>query len=650
MSINQLSSVTPSDQIDSKQVKYMNKDYSEFKKNLVDFTKFYFPDTYQDFSDSSPGSIFIDMASYIGDTLSYYTDHSFRESLLAYAQETENIVSIAQGLGFKPKLTTPSFCRVSMTALVPADADGNLDITYLPQIAHGSAFNATTQNNTGTFLTADLVDFSNAKDREIKPYSLDPITSLPDTFLVIKRNIKVSSVTTKTVDVVVGSPEKFLKVQLQDDNAVEILSVTDAEGNVWYEVDNLSQDYRFRDTLVSARGSYDPLYILKPIKVNRRFITRLNRDLKLELVFGSGTGDLTDVWELPDYKSVYDEQYLQNMTNVALDTLNFTNSNSFGLAPGNTTLTIRYTVSNGISSNVPSNTITQIANLQTVNETRTFTGGQQSTFNAMISSITVTNDEPATGGSQRSTPEQIRQAAIGFVNAQGRVVTSADYEKRILSMPSKYGAVSKAFALRDQSIAYIIKQTEIAKGTAQSGDPDDDILYVEDSPVNNNINLYVLGYDNNRRLANLNSTVKQNIKKFLNGYRLLTDRVNIVDAFRVSIGVNYSITVYRGYNTYDVLARVSDSLSKYLDVDRWDINQPIVIDDIFYQIGKVDGVQTVNNLEIINKYQQKHGSDYAPYQYNISENTIDKVIYPSADPCIFELRYPQNDIVGTARQ
>ena len=426
--------------------------------------------------------------------------------------------------------------------------------------------------------------------------------------------------------------------------------MTDAEGNTWYEVDNLSQDYRFQDTLVSATGSLAPLYTLKTTKTNRRFITRFNRDLKVELVFGSGTGDLSDVYENPDYKSVYDSSYLQNMTNVALDTLNFTNSNSFGLAPGNTTLTITYTVSNGLRSNVPSGTITKVTGLTTLNETRNLSAADQGTFNTMVSSITITNDEAASGGVDAPTVEQIRQAAIGFVNAQGRVVTSQDYEKRILSMPSKYGAVAKAFVIRDDAINNIKSQTDAATRAKESVDPEDDVLYVDNNPENTNVNLYVMGYNNDRRLSVLNNTVKSNIKKFLKGYKILTDRVNILDAFRVSFGINYSIVVYKGFTVQDVLARCSDSLAQYFDTDNWDINQPIIIDDVLLQIAKVDGVQSVTKLNFVNKYQQRDGSDYASHTYDFEFNTTDRIIYPSADPCIFELRYPQNDIVGTGRQ
>ena len=201
MAISKTSAVVLSDQIDKKQVKYLNKDYAEFKKNLVDFAKFYFPDTYQDFSDSSPGSIFIDMSAYIGDVLSFYTDNSFKESLLAYAEERENIVAIAQGLGFKPRLTAPSQCRAIMSVLVPADVNGDLDVRFLPRIAAGSSFRATTQFDAGTFLTQDICDFGNSIDRTSTIYSLDSGTGLPTSYLISK-TCKLISATEKTLEYV----------------------------------------------------------------------------------------------------------------------------------------------------------------------------------------------------------------------------------------------------------------------------------------------------------------------------------------------------------------------------------------------------------------------------------------------------------------
>jgi hypothetical protein len=627
----------------------LNKDYSDFKKSLVEFTKFYFSDTYQDFSDASPGSIFLDLSSYIGDVLSYYTDHSFKESLLAHAEEKENIVSLAQGFGYKPRLVTPAFCTVSMSALIPADSEGNLETKYLPRFLSGTSFAVSTQNDVGTFVTKDICDFGDAINRDVRPFSLQE-TGVPDFYLVSKP-IKTISGTEKTIERVITTPTKFLKIEVPGANVVDIKSVVDAEGNTWNQVDNLSQDYIFQDIVASPSSTaVVPFYKLKTIKTNRRFVVRLNRNLKTELIFGGGTGDLSDVYENPDYKSVYDENYLQNMTNVALDTLNFTTGNSFGLAPGNTTLTITYRIAGGVTSNVGSGLINKISNLNTGNETRVLSALDQGIYNTMLSSVTVTNDEAASGGGSPPTVEQIRQSAMGYINAQSRIVTSIDYEKRVLSMPAKYGAVHKAFVIKDDAINAVVKYTKEEQQGIESIDPEDDVNYVDDSPINTNINLYVMGLDSNNRLTTINNSVKLNIKQFLKGYRILTDRINIVDAFRVSIGINYSIVVYKGSNTTDTLVRCSDTIRKYFNIDDWQINQPIIKDDLLVKIANVDGVQSVTSLTFVNKWRQEDGSDYAAYTYNIEANTKDRVIYPSADPCIFELRYPQTDIMGSAVQ
>jgi|3_EtaG_2_1085321.scaffolds.fasta_scaffold06275_6 hypothetical protein len=651
MSHNQLSNVTLDERIDKKQVKYTNKDFSDFKKNLVEFTKFYFTDTYQDFSDASPGSIFLDLASYVGDVLSYYTDHSFKESLLAYAEEPENIVSLAQGFGYKPQLVMPASCVVSMSALIPADTVGSLDTKYLPRFSAGTSFTATTETDSGTFITQDICDFGNAIDRDVRPFALDSNTDLPSSY-VVSKPIKTVGVIEKDFKMILGSPEKYLKIELPEDDIVDIKSVTDSEGNTWHQVDNLSQDYVFQDTLVNITdASVMPLYSIRTVKVNRRFVVRVNRDMKTELVFGSGLGDLSDIYQEPDYRTVYDENYLQNMTNVALDTINFTTGNSFGLAPGDTTLTITYRKATGLAANVSAGTITKINNLVTVNETSIFTVAEQTVWDAVVSSVSVVNEEAARGGGGAPTVEQIRHSAIGYINAQRRVVTTSDYEKRVLSMPEKYGAVAKSFVMKDDAITATLNLEQYVEIPHwRTLDPEDDIQFVHNRPLNTNINLYVLGLDSNKRLTTLNGTIKSNIKQFLKGYRMITDRINILDAFRVSIGVHYTIVVYKGHMTADVLVRCHDTIRKYFNIDRWQINQPLLKDDLLVEIAKVDGVQSIPELSFSNKYQQRDGSDYATYTYDLVANERDRVIYPSVDPCIFEIRYPQTDIVGTAVQ
>jgi hypothetical protein len=131
---------------------------------------------------------------------------------------------------------------------------------------------------------------------------------------------------------------------------------------------------------------------------------------------------------------------------------------------------------------------------------------------------------------------------------------------------------------------------------------------------------------------------------------MLTDDVNIVDAFVVNIAVEFHIVVYRNYNMNDVIARCIDSIKEFFNIDKWQINQPIIMNDLKLAIGSIDGVQTVTNVVIANKYKFKDGRDYFEHRYPIDEAITDDIIYPSLDPCIFEIRYPETDIVGFARQ
>jgi len=262
----------------------------------------------------------------------------------------------------------------------------------------------------------------------------------------------------------------------------------------------------------------------------------------------------------------------------------------------------------------------------------------------------VSNVEPATGGGDVETIEEMRQNALAFFNAQNRVVTDKDYLVRTYSLPPQFGSVAKAFVMRDEQINAVENQDASKLVYNVDADPYNNRSYVNDPVAPSSINLYVLGYNSSRQLTTLNSLVKQNLAKYLEQFRVLTDDVNILDAFVVDIGVNFDIVVYRNYNMSDVLARAIDAVKEFFNIDNWQINQPIVLNDLRLAIGSVDGVQTVTNVVVGNKYFFQDGKDYQEYRYPISEATIDDIIYPSLDPCLFELRYPDTDIVGNARQ
>jgi hypothetical protein len=217
-------------------------------------------------------------------------------------------------------------------------------------------------------------------------------------------------------------------------------------------------------------------------------------------------------------------------------------------------------------------------------------------------------------------------------------------------MPSQFGSISKAFVVRDEQINAIGQANSESLELNNDENPFNNRKYVVDPVAPNAINLYVLGYNENKNLTTLNTLVKKNLAKYLEQYRVLTDDVNILDAFVVNIGVEFNIIVYRSYNMNDVVARCIDAIKTFFNIAQWQINQPIIMNDLRLAIGSVDGVQTVTNVSITNKYRFQDGRDYFEHRYPIDEATVDDVVYGSLDPCIFEIRYPETDIVGFARQ
>jgi hypothetical protein len=626
----------------TKQINYLAKTFTDFRQNFIEFTKAYYPNTYADFNEASPGMMFIEMASYLGDVLSFYIDNAFKENLMAYAEQQENVVAIAQFLGYKPKLVSPATTEAELSIVVPAVVvDGNYvpDSKYLLKVAIGSTFST----NEAQSVSFRLVEPINFNDITVDNYTINSYdgSGNPVNFVVTKQ-CKLIAAVEKTTTISFGSAQRFVTKELPDDNVIGITRVVDASGNNWYEVDYLAQDVIMDDTLVSNNGEVGamPSAGLRLRKVPRRFVTRLNRTLRTELMFGSGVTNDSDLDVLVDSRQIATNQYgnsiVNTVGNVAINNFNFLNSTAYGLSPSNTTLTVSYLVGGGVQTNCNANTIVNINNLIVENDTTGYSTAEVTVFNSVLQTVQINNPFPATGGGSGETLEEIRENALAFFNAQNRVVTMEDYTVRTYAMPARYGTVAKAYAIKDEQINSIL--------TLQNSQ------FVDNSINPTAINLYTLGYNSNKKLTTLNTITKQNLARYMEQYRLLTDDINILDAFIINIGVQFDITVFRNYNMKDVLARCIDTIQDMFDINKWAINQPIVLSDIVYELGSVEGVQTVKNVEIFNKYQFKDGLDYQPYRYDISDATINGVIYPSLDPSIFELRYPQNDIIGNATQ
>ena len=663
-----------------KDIKYLNKDFAEYRGNLIEFAKTYFPKTYSDFNESSPGMMFIEMASYIGDSLSYYVDDTLKESLMVHAEDIENVMALSQYLGYKPKVTSPAVTTLSVYQLVPSTGvggDNTFDTTYLLTIKEGMQV---TDSENNTFLTRDVVDFADDTDREITIYETDSITG-ETTFYLAKKYVQAISAQVETKEFDFGSYESFQTIELSDTNVIDIYDVRDSNGNKWYEVPYLGQEMVFEDypnTEINDPDLYQfkttVPYILKTTKTPRRFVKKVNGDSTTTIQFGAGDPTANDEQMIPNLKNV--GLGLPNSIsklNESFDPTNFLKTKTYGTSPSNTTMTVKYLVGGGISSNVAKGSLKKISNIEFEEDTQLLSNNTLGLYNATKNSVAVDNEIPATGGRGGDTVDEIRENALANFGAQNRAVTAKDYQVRVLSMPTKFGSIAKSYATADGTLdnnspSSILSSpkalqefTDIVMGFVEkpnSEEPDRRTVQQElqkfligktsnDNEKNNPfaINLYLLGYDGNGKLTNLNQAVKENLKTYLNEYKVLTDGVNISDGYIINIGINFEVITLNNYNKSEVITECISDMKDYFDINNWTFNNTINISELELLLANVDGVSSVPKLEIVNKC---HGN-YAPNSYNIEAAIKDKILYPSLDPSVFEIKFPDVDIKGRAK-
>jgi hypothetical protein len=618
----------------SKTVQYLNKDFDSLKAQLINFAQTYYPNTYNDFNEASPGMMLIEMASYVGDVLSFYIDNQIQENFLQFAKQRKNLLAQAYTFGYQPKVTKAASVLLSVYQVVPATiASGQYepDFNYALILEEGGKVSSNLDSNIQFFINEKL-DFSKStpgSETEISVYSTDVFQN--PQFYLLKKTVKATAGTLTSTNITFGNPERFPTVDIIDTNIIEIVSVVDSDNNKWYEVPYLAQDTIFEPTANIAQNDpnlsqYNETvpYLLKLKKVPRRFVTRFKENNQLQMQFGPGVSSGADEEIIPNSDNIgLGLPYGVNKMTTAFDPSNFLYTQTYGIAPSNTTLTINYLKGGGATSNAPVGTLTQNSGVTT-----TFNGTNLDSIlsNTVLTSLAFDNEEAANGGGDGDTNEQIRQNSLSSYPTQLRTVTKDDYVIRTLSLPSKFGVISKAYINQDISIQNNFTTDLIATQNY------------------NAISLYILSRDNNNNLTVPNNALKQNLKTYLSQYRMITDAVNINDAFIINIGVNFEIIVRPNYNNRLVLNNCLTLLQSYFNIDNWQINQPIILPEIYSNLDQVEGVQTVQNVEIINKAGSN--TNYSQYSYDIKGATINNIIYPSLDPSIFEVKFPTTDIQG----
>jgi hypothetical protein len=624
-----------------KDIRYLSRDFGSLRQNLIDFAKNYFPNTYQDFNESSPGMMFLEMSAYVGDVLSYYTDVALQESMILQASETQNILNLAQSFGYSPKTSIAANVKLDVFQIVPAIGSGvnnSPDWNYAFAIEPGMRVES--ENNSSIqFRTIDYLDFrfsSSFDPTEITVFEVDDSTNEPE-FYLLKKSVNAVSGVLKTASFEFGSPKPYDKVIIQDSSIIEILKAVDSDGNEWYHVPYLAQDTVFdpipniprNDKFLSKYRGETP-YLMKMKKVSRRFSSRTfgtNFTSSYEISFGAGVSDFDDEEIIPNPDLIGSSLTgIESSTSQNIDPSNFLYTKTYGIAPNNTTLTFSYTQGGGIKDNVESDKLTRIVQRTILLDESSL---DSTLYQQVIGSLACTNPEPATGGKDGETIDEIRQNALASFASQNRAVTKEDYIIRAYSLPQKFGSIAKA---------YITKDTQLTEES----------IYNSDRVANDlALNFYVLGYDGSNKLTTINEATKENLKTYLNHHRILTDAINIKDAYIINIGIEFDIITLPDQNGNQVILRCIDKLKRYFDIKKWQINQPIIISNIYTELDKVNGVQTVTNVRIVNFYDTTLG--YSEHAYNIDLATRDGIIFPSLDPSIFEIKYPDNDIIGRVR-
>jgi len=616
----------------SAEIKYLNKDFTTFKQALIDYAKAYYPTAYNDFSVSSPGTMFIDMASYVGDVLSFYLDNQIQESFLEFAKQQNNLYSIAYMLGYKPKATSAAVTKIDVYQQVrPTIVNGvyQPDFNDAITIAEGAQIQSNV-NGSANFYIPEKVDFtlsSSIDPTEISVYDTDN-NKQPKRYL-LKKSTQAISGQVKTTTFTFGQPTRFPTVTITDNNIIEILSITDStSGDRWYEVPYLAQDYILQPVTNTA-ANYPSLaqfsnqvpFVLEKINVPKRFVSRFKSSGVLELEFGAGINNVSSSAIIPNPFNVgIGTLNGLTMLNTAYDPTNFVTTEDYGLAPTNTTLTVTYLVGGGAAANVQANELTVIKSIASSFK------GNPANGDTIKATVAFINPEPATGGGDGDNTEALRQNTLAQFPSQLRAVTQQDYLGMILSIPPKFGQVAKAYVTKDETVfkSYLVDEP------------------AEKDPLATTV--YLTGYNSSKQFAPPSPALYKNIQTYIEQFRMLTDVINLKQAYIINIGVSFDVVLRPNYTSREVLAKALDELKSYFDRNKCQINQPIILSEIYTLIDKVAGVQTVQKVTINNLTGEDN--NYSKYSYDISAATLNGIIYPSLDPSIFEVKFPDKDIQG----
>lgn len=593
----------------------INRDFASLKKSLIQFTKADHSGSYTDFNEASPGMALLEWSAFVGDNMSFYIDDSFKELDMRRARQLENVVSLAKSKGYRPRGKSAATGPVHVAIEVPARTDGSGNVipdeSYIPVLRAGSQF----EGAGATFESVQDLNFSSSLDRQVTGSRFDPTTGTPTHFGIFAPVDAVGG-ETKTESFQISEFKRFRRLELTNADVLEILSVTDSDGNEWDEVEYLAQDWVIDAVQNDGEDSSAVPYLMRLRAVPRRFIVdRDVRSRKSSLVFGSGDGLSFDDELIPsvaDYSIPVTGRRRLSMRPI--DPRNFLKTSGLGLSPYSTTVTVRYRCGGGPETNVEARVV---RNVSRADLTFPRTDLSPTVRGSVESSVSCVNLERMVGGLPEETIEEIKANSDAFFAAQGRAVTREDTVAHVLSMPEKFGRPEKVYVRPSLSSAAAM-------------------------------DIHVLSRDANGLLTTATPGLKKNIQTYMSRVRMLTDGMNILDSDIINLKLNFGVVIQSKSNRDQVLLRCFDDMMEFFDKNRGQINQPIVLSEISSRLQDISSVISVYQLEFRAVAGTIDGYEYSTVSFDPTAATRNGIIY-CPENAIFEVRYPRKDIVGSTR-
>ena len=602
----------------SRERSFLAKDFDGFRAQLLDYARVYFADNIQDFSESSVGGLLLDMAAYVGDTMSFYLDHQYRELDPVRAVERKNIIRHMQNAGLEVAGPSAATAKCIFTFIV--DAEVNAAGDYVPKESQLPILKTGTTVMTSGGIVFNLtedIDFA-AKtevgdlDAVVQVRTVDD-QSRPLTFRVSKEEFCVSGDEVEE-DFVIGSTHvAFREITLGNPDITEIISVSDANGNVFYEVDSLSQDTVFVPVTNISPDSHKVSRNLEVRPAPRRFVKFRNAETGFTtLRFGSGNAETLDNDIVPDPSKISLPLFgRKSIKRFSLDPSSILNTKTLGISPISTTISVTYRYGGGLNHNVGARSIVEVDSIVTVFPPETTEVEKID----VRSTLDVVNPSPASGGDVEPTLDEMRASISAASQFQGRIVSKQDVLARIYTLPTEFGRVFRAG--------------------------------ISENPINPlSSRLFILCRDRSGKLDIAPDTLKDNIANYLNQFRLVSEAIEILDGKVLNFGIRFQVVAKPGVNKEQLIQNLINELTLMYKISNMQIDQPLVLDDMRFLILQNPGVVSLKNLEVFSRAGAIADRSYSSESFEKTSIVKNGLIVGSAGS-IFELKYPEFDIIGS---